>query len=118
MEIVKKILSKDAFKMAVNRDEIRFSLMPNLDDELFELMLRELCDEEKLTRTEAGYRIPNFVVRLPSYREKLIERLVEFAKSLGYGTFSAGTYWKLHGEGDSFRDVKRFSIIFMPKRGS
>jgi selenocysteine-specific elongation factor len=93
--------------LALSSDEIRFRLDPNLDDDLFERMLGELCDEGNLTKTKAGYRVPNFVVRLPLRREKLIERLVEYAKKQGYATFSAGTFWKRHGEGFSHRDVEK-----------
>ena len=95
VDITKNILSQDAFKSAASSDEIRFRLDPTLDDALFERMLGELCNEGKLTRTEKGYRIPNFVVKLPSHREKLVEKVVEFAKNQGYATFSAGTFWKL-----------------------
>ncbi len=86
---------------------MRFQLDPNLDALLFERMIGELCKEGRLTRTEKGYCIPNLVVNLPSYQKKLIEDLVQFCEKQGYGTFSAGTYWKLHGEGISYRDVEK-----------
>jgi selenocysteine-specific elongation factor len=70
-------------------------------------MLRDLCEEKKLTMSEKGYRIPNLVVKHPSYRQKLIDQLVEFANTQGLGTFSAGTFWKRHGEGISHRDVEK-----------
>jgi selenocysteine-specific elongation factor len=107
VEVGKKILSKDAFKSTASGDEIRFRLDPNLDAGLFERMLGELCKEGKLTWTPKGYRVPNFVVKHPSFRERLIEHLVDFAKKQGYGTFSAGTFWKLHGEGIAHRDVEK-----------
>jgi selenocysteine-specific elongation factor len=107
VDIAKKIFSKDAFKLAVSSNEIRFRLDSNLDDALFERMVGELCKEGKLTRTAKGYRIPNFVVRLPSQREKLVEKVVEFAKNQGYATFSAGTYKKLYGDNFTYRDVEK-----------
>jgi selenocysteine-specific elongation factor len=107
VEIAKDILSREAFKLGISGDEIRFRLMPNLDDALFERILHELRDEGKLIKTDAGYRITNFVARLPPHRERLIEQLVEFAKAQGYKTFSAGTFWKRHGEGISHRDVEK-----------
>lgn len=107
MEITRNVLLQDAFKAAASGDEIRFRLDPNLDAATFDRMLAELCKEGKLTWTEKGYRIPNLVVKRPDYQEKLIEQLVEFSKKQGYGTFSAGTFWKLHGEGVSLRDVEK-----------
>jgi selenocysteine-specific elongation factor len=107
LEVAKGIFSKDPFKLAASSDEIRFRLDPNLNDLLFERALGELCKEEKLTRTDKGYRVPNFVVKFPSYREKLIEKVVEFTKRQGYNTFTAGTFWKRHGEGISHREVEK-----------
>ena len=107
VEVVKQILSKDAFKSAANSDEIRFRLDPILDDAIFDRMLSELCNEGKLMKNEAGYRIPNFVVRHPSKWEKLVEMVGEFAKNQGYATFSVGTFWKLYGEGFTHRDVEK-----------
>lgn len=107
VDIAKKILSKDAFKPAVSADEIRFRLDSNLDDALFERMLGDLCKESKLTKAEAGYRVPNFVVKLPLQRERLMKKIVEFARYQGYGTFSAGTFWKRYGEGLTHRDIEK-----------
>jgi selenocysteine-specific elongation factor len=106
-DITRKILSEDAFKSGASADEIRFRLDPSLDDAPFERMLGELCKEGKVVRTDAGYRIPNFVAKHTSHREKLIEKLVEFAKKQGYETFSAGTFWKLHGEGFGYREIEK-----------
>ncbi|MEJ2717939.1 MAG: selenocysteine-specific translation elongation factor, partial [Deltaproteobacteria bacterium] len=103
---VKKVLSKDGSKFAVSRDEIRFRLNPDLDTALFERMLSELCKERKLMKTDEGYRIPNLVVRHPAHRKRLLENVVEFAKNQGNTTFSAGTFWKLHGDGFAHKDVE------------
>jgi selenocysteine-specific elongation factor len=107
VDITRTVLSQDAFKSAASGEEIRFRLDPMLDEAPFERMLGELCKEEQLMRTNAGYRIPNFVVRLPSQREKLVEMLVEFTRDQGYATFSAGTFWKLHGETFTHREVEK-----------
>lgn len=107
LDTTKKILSKDAFKLAASAEEIRFRLDPNLDDGLFERMLRDLIKDEKLVRTEGGYRVPNLVVKLPSQREKLVQQIVEFAKKQGYNTFSAGTIKKLYGGGFTHRNVEK-----------
>jgi selenocysteine-specific elongation factor len=106
-DVAKKIFSKDALKSAASGDEMRSQLDPNLDAGLFERITDELCKEGRLTKTEKGYCIPNFVVKPPSHQKKLIEQLIEFTEKQGYGTFSAGTYWKLHGEGVSHRDVEK-----------
>jgi len=107
VDITRNILLQDAFKSAASSDEIRFRLDPTLNDELFAQMLGELCKEGKFARTEKGYRILNFVVKPSLSREKLIEQLVEFAKKQGCGTFSAGTFWKIHGEGSEYREVEK-----------
>jgi selenocysteine-specific elongation factor len=36
-----------------------------------------------------------------------VEKLVEFARDRGCATFSAGTFWKLHGEGFAHREVEK-----------
>jgi len=70
-------------------------------------VLDELCTESKLAKAEKGYCVPNFVVKLPSHREKLMQRVAEYARKQGYGTFSPGTFWKRHAEGVSYRDVEK-----------
>jgi len=107
IEVAKKILSHNAFKMAASGDEIRFRLDQMLDDALFERMLGELRREGKLIRTEAGYRIPDLVVKRPLQLEKLMEKVIEFAKSQGYATFSVGTFHKLHQESYTHREVEK-----------
>jgi len=107
VDVTTRILSRDAFKSAASGDEIRFQLDPNLDDTLFDRMIQELCKDGKLTKIEKGYRIPNFVVKLPSHREKLIEQLLDFAKKQGYLTFSPGTFKKLYGQNFTYSDVER-----------
>lgn len=107
VDVTKKILLRDPCMSAASRDEMRLQLDPELDEAPFQLMLSELCAEGKLTKTEAGYRIPNFVVRHPAQLEKLMDKVIEFARSQGYGTFSVGTYWKLHGDGFAFKDVEK-----------
>jgi selenocysteine-specific elongation factor len=107
LDIARNILSRDAFKAAASGDEIRFRLDPTLDEAPFERMIGELCTEGKLVRTDAGYRIPNFVVKLSSRRGKLLEMLLEFAKKRRYESFSAGTFWKLHGEVFEHREIEK-----------
>jgi selenocysteine-specific elongation factor len=104
--VTKKIISKDAFKLAASVDEIRFQLDRILDDAPFERMLCELCKERKLVATEAGYRIPNFAVRFPGQWEKLVGMVVEFATNQGYETFSAGTFRSLHREAFALGDIE------------
>lgn len=107
VDVAKNILSKDSFKPTASADEIRFRLDPNLNITIFDRMIGDLCKDGKLTRTEKGYKVTNFVVKPPVSREKLIERLIDFARKQGYGTFSAGTFWKRHGEGIAHRDVEK-----------
>jgi selenocysteine-specific elongation factor len=107
VEVTREILSHDAFKTAASASEIRFRLEPSLDDAPFERMLGELCKEDKLVWTDAGYRIPNFVAKLSSGRSKLIEQLVAYANRQGYATFSAGTFCKLHRNAIQEREVQK-----------
>lgn len=107
IDVAKQILSRDAFKSAVSGDEIRFQLEPNLADAVLARLLNELCTEGKLTKSEKGYRVANFVAKFPSFREKLITRIVEYAKKQGFGTFSPGTFWKKYGQGVAYRDVEK-----------
>lgn len=107
VEVTREILSQDAFKTAASANEIRFCLEPSLDDAPFERMLGELCKEEKLVRTDAGYRIPNFVAKISSGRRQLIEQLVTYASNQGYSTFSAGTFCKLHRNAIQEREVQK-----------
>ncbi|MEW6138024.1 MAG: selenocysteine-specific translation elongation factor [Thermodesulfobacteriota bacterium] len=117
VDVAKKIFSKDAFKLAVSGDEIRFQLDSNLDNALFERMLDELCSEGTLTKNEAGYRIPNFVVRHPAQRERLVQKVSEFARERGIATFSVGTFKKLLGGNVSYREVEKvFDHLHAQKR--
>jgi hypothetical protein len=51
-----------------------------------------LLKEGKLIKTDQGYSLPDLKVCLPPDQEKLSERLLEHARNLGYGSFSAGFF--------------------------
>jgi selenocysteine-specific elongation factor len=113
----KKILSRDSVKLALNEEEIRCRLSPDLDNALFEKMLGDLCNEEELVRCEGGYRIPNLVISHPRQRERLVEKVIAFAKSQGCATFSVGTFKKLYGKNFTFKDVeKAFNQLYEQKK--
>jgi selenocysteine-specific elongation factor len=106
-EVAKTILSQDAFKMAVTGEELKHRLEPSLDDAPFERMLADLCRDGKLEKNDSGYRVPHLVVALSSEREILGARLLEYARGLGYVTFGAGTFCKLHGKTFHLREIQK-----------
>jgi selenocysteine-specific elongation factor len=105
--IVKKILLKDSFKCAAGGDEIRFRLNADFDHGLLEQMLDELCGEEKLTKSEAGYCIADYKPRHSSQRQEIIEKILEFAHEQGYSSFQAGTFTRIYGEKYAEKEVIR-----------
>jgi selenocysteine-specific elongation factor len=107
MDVTKEILEENSYKMVVKANEIRYRLDPALDESLFERMLRDLCAEGKLLRCDGGYQVPTLVGKLSPNKKQLIEKLKEFAASQGYSSFSAGTFYKLHGEDIQWRDVQK-----------
>jgi hypothetical protein len=96
INVVTELLAREAFKMAVTADEIRRGLGSTVDDLVFGQMLRDLCKEGKLVRTEAKFRVPSLSVKLPSNREKTAQQMLEYAANLGYVTFSPRTFCELH----------------------
>jgi selenocysteine-specific elongation factor len=107
VETTKRLFSKDPFKSAVTRDEIRFQLAPDLDETLFSHMLGELCAQRALISVAGGYRIPNFFVKQPAQQAKLLEKALEFAAEQGLATFSVGTFKQLHGGSFTYRDIEK-----------
>ena len=106
-DVAKTILSRDAFKMAATGEELKHRLEPSLDDAPFERMLADLCKDGKLEKTESGYRVPHLVVGLSSEYETIGARLLEYALGLGYVTFGAGTFCKLHGKTFNLREIQK-----------
>jgi selenocysteine-specific elongation factor len=98
MEVAGKILGRDAFKLSVASEELRHHLDPSLEDAPFESLLRTMIKEGKLIQVDGMVRIPNFTVGLSPEREKMTERLLNYARNLGYESFSAGFFCKLYGE--------------------
>jgi selenocysteine-specific elongation factor len=107
MDVTKELLEENSYKMVVKANEIRYRLDPTLDQFLFDKMLSDLCAKGKLIRSDGGYQIPALVGKLPPNKKQLIEKLKEFAASQGYSSFSAGTFYKLHGEDLQWRDVQK-----------
>jgi selenocysteine-specific elongation factor len=106
-DTARKILSRDAFKTAAALEELKRGLDPSLDDGLLQRLAADLCRERRLEKAEGGYRVPHLVVSLSSEREKLASRLLEYARGLGYTTFAAGTFCKIHGKSFDQRQIQK-----------
>ncbi len=86
-----------------------FGWTPILMMRLFERMLGELCKEGKLTRTEKGYRVPNFVVKLPSHAKSSWSEWSNLPGSRAMGPFSAEHSGSVTGKGSRTETWKRCS---------
>jgi len=106
-EIAIAILGANAFKLSVAAEELRCQLEPTLDDALFDRMIHTLVQEGKLLKIEGMYRLPNFQGKLSAEREKLSGRLLAYAGDLGYESFSAGYFCKLHREGLDQKEIQK-----------
>jgi len=106
-EVAEKILTQDPLKMTVSGEEIKNQLAPSLDEVLFQRMLAELCNEEKLAKTDRGYQIRNLSVRLSDERERLITLLLKYARNSGFVPFSADTFWRFHKKKYNKNEIQR-----------
>jgi hypothetical protein len=96
LDAVTKTLSHDVFKFAVAVEDLRHQLESTPDDALLERILADLRLEGKLIVCDNGWRIPSLSVKLPSNYAKLANQMMEYARNLGYVTFSARTFSELH----------------------
>jgi signal recognition particle receptor subunit beta len=101
-----EILVHKVFKVAVGLDELLSRLEPAPDQALLQRMLRELCSEGKLLPTYGGYRIPEFSIRLPQNRAKFADQMLEYARNLGYVTFTARTFCELHWKSFNVGEIR------------
>lgn len=106
-EPVKEILLQNPLKMGVSAEEIKDRSAPSLDEAPFQRMLRELCQEGRLVKTEGGYQIPNLSARLSAEQEMLLRLLLDYAKKSGFVPFSADTFWKFHKKVFNKNEIQR-----------
>lgn len=106
IKVATEVLVHDVFKVAVSADELLSRLEPALDGVLVQRMLRELCSEGKLLPTDGGYRIPSLSVKLPSNRAKLADQMLEYARNLGFATFSARTFCEVHWKSFNVGEIR------------
>lgn len=92
--IAKEILSEKRLKLTLRSEEIRNRLC--VEDILFQRMLKELCQEGKLSQDGKSFRIPNFWPHLPSDMKKLAKLLLAYAQNTGFKPFSPDTFWRYH----------------------
>lgn len=107
MEVVREVLSQDAFKFGVNSNEIRTRLKPEVEEPIFEKLISKLCDENKLVKTENGLKIPNIKAGLSSHQGEIIKSVMEFARCCGYSTFGPGTFHKLNSSNLDYGSIQR-----------
>ncbi|SPD75309.1 Selenocysteine-specific elongation factor SelB [uncultured Desulfobacterium sp.] len=94
-KFVEKSLHEDPLISGVKAMEIKKQLAPGIDELIFQGMLKELCDEEKLTRLDGGYRTQNVSLDLPPELSQLETLVLDYAKKSGIITFSADTIQNL-----------------------
>lgn len=107
LDVVTSILSEDAFKQGISSNEIRTRMNPVLDEPLFEKIIGKLCDDNRLIKTDEGYRVPNVTSRLSSHQGEIIRSLLNFARCCGYATFSPGTFHKLNSSNLDYGSIQR-----------
>lgn len=105
--IMQEIFRQDAFKLTVAADEIRCRLHPGLHEAPFERLLAALLKEGKVLKTDLGYGLPGHQVSLPVEQEKLAEKLLHHAQRLGFASFSAGFFCRLHGRVYEKREIQK-----------
>jgi len=107
MKIIEKILSENPFQLTVIPDEIKTRLSSSIDGFLFQRMLAELCREEKLIKTDGGFKIRNLSVKFSKEQEGLITLLLEYAQNLGIVPFRADMFWKFHKKKFNKNEIQR-----------
>ena len=107
MEVVRKVLSQDAFKFGVSSNEVRTRLKPEVEESIFDKIIGKLCDEKKLVKTESGLKIPHIKAELSSHQGEIIKSVMEFARCCGYSTFSPGTFHKLNSSNLDYGSIQR-----------
>ena len=107
MDVLRKVLSQDAFKFGVNSNEIRSRLKPEVEESIFDKIIGKLCDENRLVKTENGLKIPNVKAGLSLHQGEIIKSVMEFARCCGYSTFSPGTFHKLNSSNLDYGSIQR-----------
>jgi selenocysteine-specific elongation factor len=75
----------------------------------------ELQEEGELTKTEAGYSIPNWDSRHTSQWAELMAKVIEFANHQGHASFSVGALHKIHEASYSHREIEK-AVNFLHAR--
>lgn len=105
IKVAKEILSENPLKSTLNGEELRDRL--RVEGAAFQKILKELCQEGKLTRTDNGFRVPNFSAHLLPELEKLAAILFDYAQNAGFVPFSADTFWKHHKKKFNKNEIQR-----------
>lgn len=101
------ILAENPLKTAVTALEIKHRVDAHLDDAVCGHILDTLVQRGMVTRTEAGYRLPQKVTALPRRQQEIVQRILDYANKLGWRTFAVGTFCDEHGERYSRPEVQK-----------
>lgn len=93
-----EILAENPLKTAVSPQEIRHRVDTAMDDATAEHILADLEARGTVGRDPAGYRLPDRVTALPRRQQEIVEKVMSYAKKLGWRTFAVGTFCDDHGE--------------------
>jgi selenocysteine-specific elongation factor len=107
LKIVENVLSENPFQVTIMLNEIKTRLLPSIDEAPFQRMLAELCREGKLVKTDGGFQIRNFSVKLSKQQERLITLLLEYARHLGIVPLRADMFWKFHKKKFNKNEIQR-----------
>lgn len=107
METLRKSFAADPFKLSMTPEEIRARAAPTLEDAPFQELLASLLRERKLVLEDGRYRLPDPPGKLSERQERMISRLLEYARNLGLTSFSAGYFCKIQGERFEQKEVQK-----------
>ncbi len=93
-----EILAENPLKTAVSPQEIRHRVDTAMDDATAESILADLEARGTVARDPTGYRLPDRVTALPRRQQEIVDKVLSYAKKLGWRTFAVGTFCDDHGE--------------------
>jgi selenocysteine-specific elongation factor len=93
-----EILAENPLKTTVTPQEIRHRVDAPMDEIVAEHILKDLERRGTVTRDPGGYRLPDRVTVLPRRQQEIVQRILDYAKKLGWRTFAVGTFCDDHGE--------------------
>jgi selenocysteine-specific elongation factor len=96
LAVVKEVFNKDALKKNTSVKEVAERLSQSVDESLLKIVADTLCRENRLSRLDGGYCLPDSESLFDENRKSLMSLLLEYAQTSHLTPFSADTIWKLH----------------------